>query len=74
MKLFESCQYKFIFKQDTNTRNVISDAFEELTASEIEKIFKLPVGQCILNIKSVDNLLVQITATDEELAVFKGGA
>lgn len=37
MKLFESCQYKFIFKQDTNTRNVISDAFEELTASEIEK-------------------------------------
>lgn len=74
IKLFESCQYKFIFKQDTNTRSVIASSFEELTPSEIEKVFKLPVGQCILNIKSVDNLLVQITATDEELAVFKGGA
>lgn len=73
-KLFESCLYKFIFKQDSNTRSIISESFSELSPSEVEKIFRLPVGQCILNIKAVDNLLVQITATEEELAIFKGGA
>lgn len=73
-KLFELCTYKFVFKQDANSKKLIAEIFEEqFNQTEIHQIPYLKRGQAILNIKSVKNIVIDVYVTNEELAVYKGG-
>lgn len=72
--LFELCQYKFIMRQDSNSREMISKIFPgKFTDTEIERIPILEKGQAILSINGDKNVTMQIDVTQEELALFKGG-
>ena len=54
--IFELTQYKFVFRQSSNAKKLLYQIFDgELTGTQIEKIPKLEIGQCILLI-SGDNL------------------
>ncbi len=73
--LFELTQYKFIMKQGSNALNVLKNVFEgQLSENELSKIPYLEQGNCILSIDGVENILLNIEVTREELALFGGGA
>lgn len=72
--LFDLAQYKFIFKQDSNTLDLINNVFgASLTDSELQAIPFLEKGQCLLCINGEKNVNFHIECTDEELRIFKGG-
>ena len=72
--LFELCQYKFIMRQDSNSKQMISKIFPgKFTDTEISMIPMLEKGQTILSINGDKNITMQIEVTEEELSVFKGG-
>lgn len=72
--LFELSQYKFIFRQDNNVTDLLSNIFKgQLTPSEIDRIPNLERGQCILSITSDCNVETHVFLTDEELEMFRGG-
>lgn len=74
-KIFELCQYKIIMQQDTSNVEKLKNLFRgEIPGSEIELVPKFETGQCILNIKSDTNILMNVFITDEEKRQFKGGA
>lgn len=73
-KLFELTQYKFIMQQDSNSLKTMRQIFEgQLSESELGSIPQLQEGECILAINGVGNVSFKVDASDEELALFRGG-
>ncbi|WP_242230092.1 VirB4 family type IV secretion system protein [Bacillus cereus group sp. BfR-BA-01329] len=73
--LFELTQYKFIMQQDSNSLGMLKRIFAgELSESEISEIPYLNTGDVLLSIGAVKNVLFNVEVTDEELALFGGGA
>ncbi|MDC2867802.1 VirB4 family type IV secretion system protein [Bacillus sp. BP-3] len=74
-KLFELTQYKFIMQQDSNNLDMLKRVFAgQLSNSELNDIPFLPTGEVLLCISAVKNLLFKVDVTEEELALFGGGA
>jgi len=74
-KVFELCQYKIIMQQDSSNVPKLKQLFRgEIPEQELELVPKFETGQCILNIKSDTNVLMNVFITDEEKQMFKGGA
>lgn len=72
--LFELTQYKFIMQQDANTLDAMRTIFEgQISESELAQIPQLQQGDCLLSINSVGNLMFSVEASEEELAIFRGG-
>lgn len=72
--IFELTQYKFVFRQNSNTKRLLYQIFEgELTGTQIEKIPKLEVGQCILIISADKNIEFKVHLTKDEDRIFQGG-
>ncbi|QNK90446.1 type IV secretion system protein VirB4 [Sporosarcina sp. resist] len=72
--LFELTQYKFIMQQDSNTLDAMRMIFEGQTSeSELAQIPQFQQGDCLLSINGVGNLMFSVEASDEELAMFRGG-
>lgn len=72
--LFELTQYKFIMQQDSNSLDTLRSIFEgQMSESELTQIPLFSEGDCLLSINTVGNLMFNIEASDEELALFKGG-
>lgn len=72
--LFELTQYKFIMQQDVNTIEALAKIFEnEMSVSELEQIPQFEQGDCLLSISGVQNIVLEIEASQEELALFTGG-
>lgn len=72
--LFELTQYKFIMQQDSNTLDALRAIFEgQMSDSELDQIPLFQQGDCLLSISGVDNIMLSVEASDEELALFRGG-
>lgn len=73
--LFSFMQYKFIFKQDTSSADIIKDTFKDsLTYSQLEDIPYLERGECILSIAGDRTIRFDVWASGEyELPIFSGG-
>ena len=72
--IFELTQYKFIFRQNSNAKKLLSSIFEGvLTLTQINKIPKLEQGQCILSISGDSNIEFKVHLTKEEEKIFQGG-
>lgn len=73
--LFELSQYKFIFKQSSNSRDIFKKVFyNELTDTQLDNIPKFTTGRCILSIFGDRSIDFNIELTEEEIQLFKGGA
>lgn len=72
--LFELTQYKFIMQQDSNTLDSLRIIFEgQLSESELARIPLFQQGDCLLSINGVGNIMLSVEASEEELALFRGG-
>lgn len=72
--LFELTQYKFILQQDSNALDTLRKVFEgSISESELMQIPQFQEGNCLLAISGSDNLTMSIEASEEELALFRGG-
>ncbi len=72
--LFELTQYKFIMQQDSNTLDALRAIFEgQMSESELAQIPLFQQGDCLLSISGLGNIMLGIEASDEELALFRGG-
>lgn len=72
--LFELTQYKFIMQQDVNTIEALSRIFEnEMSGSELQRIPQFEQGDCLLSISGVQNIMLSVEASQEELKLFTGG-
>ncbi|WP_253294177.1 VirB4 family type IV secretion system protein [Lysinibacillus capsici] len=72
--LFELTQYKFIMGQDANTLDAMRTIFEgQISESELAQIPQFQQGDCLLSINGVGNLMFSVEASEEELAMFRGG-
>ncbi len=72
--IFELTQYKFIFHQDSNTVDMLNNIFQNsLTLTQIGRIPKLELGDCILCISGDKNYEFHVHITDEEQRLFAGG-
>ena len=73
--LFDLTQYKIIMRQDSNALSALGDIFRgELTETELSHIPRLGKGECVLSIKTDNNIEFKIDVSDGDLALFKGGA
>ncbi|MBB6449852.1 hypothetical protein HNR44_001830 [Geomicrobium halophilum] len=73
--LFELTQYKWIMQQDSNNLEMLETIFAgQLSESEVAQIPDLQTGDVVLNIQAVKNLRFSVEVSDEELALFGGGA
>ncbi|WP_018395852.1 hypothetical protein [Bacillus sp. 37MA] len=74
-KLFELTQYKFIMQQDSNSLDMLRRIFAgQINESEVAEIPYFATGSVLLSISAVKNVRFQVEVTDEELALFGGGA
>ncbi|MEV2908301.1 type IV secretion system protein VirB4 [Paenibacillus larvae] len=72
--LFELTQYKFIMQQDANSLETLRQVFQgQLSESELFEIPLLEQGRCILSINGVQNIMMTVEATVDELMLFEGG-
>ncbi len=72
--IFELTQYKFMFRQDSSTKELLKKIFNGvLTITQINNIPKLEVGQCILSISGDQNIEFKVHLTKEEEKIFQGG-
>lgn len=72
--LFELTQYKFIMQQDVNTLDALEKIFEnEMSESELSRIPQFEQGDCLLSISGVQNIMLSVEASQEELQLFTGG-
>lgn len=72
--IFELTQYKFVFRQSSNAKKLLYQIFDgELTGTQIEKIPKLELGQCILLISGDKNIEFKVHLTKDEDMLFSGG-
>lgn len=73
--VFELCQYKFVFRQDSNTIPLLRQSFDgQLTETELGHIPYMLQGECVMIISGVKNIDLNVFATKEELSMFRGGA
>ena len=73
--LFQLTQYKFIMRQDSGSVEAIQKIFKnQLTETELAKIPMLGKGETILSIKGDKNIAFTIDVSDDELALYQGGA
>ena len=69
--IFELTQYKFVFRQSSNAKKLLYQIFDgELTGTQIEKIPKLEIGQCILLISGDKNIEFKVHLTKDEDMLF----
>ncbi|MEK4448626.1 ATPase [Bacillus sp. FSL M8-0052] len=74
-EIFGLTQYKVLFRQDQTSMKLIKNLFEDqLTDNEYALLPKFETGSCILSISGDQNLVMHVEATEEELALFEGGA
>ncbi|UOR12020.1 VirB4 family type IV secretion system protein [Halobacillus amylolyticus] len=74
-KLFELTQYKIIMQQDSNNLEMMQQIFAgQLSQSELHEIPYLQTGDTMLSIRAVENIRFNVEVSDEELALFGGGA
>ena len=74
-KLFELTQYKIIMQQDSNNLEMMQQIFMgQLSQSELQDIPYLQTGETMLSIRAVENIRFKVEVSDEELALFGGGA
>ena len=72
---FELCDYKFIFRQDSNVLPLMRQTFaQSLTESEVAAIPKLVKGETILSLPGDRNIHMNVEITDYEKDIFSGGA
>ena len=73
--LFELCQYKFMFKQDSSTKEHIRRIFGEgMTFSQVESIPFLEQGENVLSIAGAGALQFRAwLSRDYEATLFSGG-
>lgn len=72
--IFELTQYKFVFRQSSNAKKLLYQIFDgELTGTQIEKIPKLEIGQCVLLISGDKNIEFKVHLTKDEDMLFSGG-
>ena len=73
--LFELCQYKFMFKQDSSAKEHIRRIFGEgMTLSQVESIPFLEQGENILSIAGAGALQFRVwLSRDYEATLFSGG-
>lgn len=72
--IFELTQYKFVFRKSSNAKKLLYQIFDgELTGTQIEKIPKLEIGQCILLISGDKNIEFKVHLTKDEDMLFSGG-
>ena len=72
--IFELTQYKFVFRQSSNAKKLLYQIFDgELSGTQIEKIPKLEIGQCILLISGDKNIEFKVHLTKDEDMLFSGG-
>lgn len=73
--LFQLTQYKFIMRQDSGSVEAIQQIFKnQLTETELAKIPMLGKGETILSIKGDKNIAFTLDVSDDELALYRGGA
>ena len=73
--LFLLTQYKFIMRQDSGSVKAIQEIFQnQLTETELAKIPMLGKGETILSIKGDKNIAFTLDVSDDELALYRGGA
>lgn len=73
--IFELTQYKFIFRQDSNTLPIIDKVFDNvLTYSQRAKIPRLQRGETILCISGDTNLEFKVYLSKQDEKLFAGGA
>lgn len=74
-KLFELTQYKIIMQQDSNNLDMMQHIFTgQLSDSELQDIPFLQTGDTMLSIRAVENIRFKVEVSEEELALFGGGA
>src|SRR5690625_1396698 len=72
--LFELTQYKFVMQQDSNTLDALRTIFEgQMSESELAQIPHFQQGDCLLSISGLGNVVLGVEASEEELALFRGG-
>lgn len=73
--LFELCQYKFMFKQDSSSKEHIRKIFGEgMTFSQVESIPFLEQGENVLSIAGAGALQFRVwLSKDYEATLFSGG-
>lgn len=73
--LFELCEYKFLMRQDMNSKDQLGQVFGKILSSyDIEKIPTLGQGDAILCIGSERKVQMHIDLTERENQLFTGGA
>lgn len=74
-RLFELSTYKWILQQDASTKKRLKDIFSgQFSDYEIESVPLLEKGQAILSISGDSNVMFNVEVSDDELALFAGGA
>lgn len=74
-EIFGLTQYKVVMKMDQTSMELIRGLFkEQITESEYRMIPTFNQGDCLLSISGDQNIIFHVEVTDEELALFKGGA
>ena len=72
---FELCDYKFIFRQDSNVLPLMRQTFaQSLTDSEVQDIPTLKKGEMLLCLPGGRNIHMNVEITDYEKDIFSGGA
>lgn len=73
--LFSLAQYKYLFRQGSESYNVLRDAFRgELPESDLEALPTFDQGECVLIISGLQSLRFKVDVTPQELELFAGGA
>lgn len=73
--IFEQAPYKILMKQDAAVKPLISKVFNGVfTEAEVNMVPYLMRGQAFVTLGSAGKVMLNIDATDEELALFEGGA
>lgn len=72
--LFELSQYKFVFHQDESSSELLQKIFRgSFTASQIDQISQLNVGENILSIASDQTIRFKVYLSKAEEELFEGG-
>ena len=73
--LFTLAQYKFVFKQDAEYYDTLRLAFRgEIPDNDLEDVPKFSQGECLMIINGLSSLRMNVLVSEEELALFSGGA
>lgn len=73
--LFELTAYKFVMNQDSNCKEKLGEVFkDQLTKQELDCVPKLVKGEAILVISGNQNIRMGIEISEEDRALFTGGA